>query len=169
MKILILIALCCLSAQTFALDIGEESQAFCDSEQVRAQMGSKSSCRIVIGHRAAKENQGVCVGTFKSAMKCQVIYVVSDKVSGLQIKCGTDLASPVLDQTVGATAQDYSVAAVVTRDDKSKVVINKAGNHSLIEAGLVTVLSSSDEGRKEGRVILNLKTGPVELTDVQCQ
>lgn len=169
MKTLILLSLCILSVQAFALDIGEESQAFCESEQVMSQMGGKSSCRIVIGHRKAKEDQGVCLGTFKAAMKCQVIYVVTKDVTGLQIKCGTDLASPVLDQTVGATAQDYSVAAVVTRDDKSKVVINKSGSSSLIEAGMVTLLTSSNEGKKEGRIILNLKTGPSELTNVQCQ
>ncbi len=169
MKILMLLSLCFLSAQAFALDIGEESQAFCDSDQVKAQMGQKSSCRIVIGHRAAKENQGICVGVFKAAMKCQVIYVVNKQGSGMEIKCGTDLANPVLDQTIGATAQDYTVAAVVTRDNQSKVVMNKSGAHSLIEAGMVTLLTSSDEGQKEGRIILNLKTGPSELTNVQCQ
>jgi len=70
---------------------------------------------------------------------------------------------------IEASAVSYKVAAIVTKADNSQVVISDAGEHGILESGMLNITVSKYESTTSASISLNMKTGPEELTDVVCQ
>lgn len=168
MKTFIFFSLALLSLNSFALDLALEHQSLCESAEVKSMMGSKGACRIVFGTAQASEAQGVCLGKFRNAMPCRVTFLASAEMTGLQIICGTDFQKPALNQTVRAAASSYTVAAVINKENQSQVVINEKGSNTVLDSTVLSLVLSKQESITKGRIILNLKSGPEELSEVQC-
>jgi hypothetical protein len=168
LKILIISAVALLSFNTFARDMTEKHESFCETEEVKAVKGEKGSCRILLAPEPAQPGQGVCVGLFKGAIPCSVVYAFMKEGAAMQLVCG-DAKNPAIDQMMGAKAAGYSVSAIVTKEDGTDIILQDKGTHSVFEAGLVSLSLSKYDEKTSAEISINLRTGIAELTNVVCR
>jgi hypothetical protein len=169
LKTFLISSLTLLSLQAFALDLGQKHQALCARAEVKAEMGEKGSCRVVMAIAKAESPDVVCSGKFKSVMPCLVSFKNAEQGSTIQIVCGFDAQNPALDQTVPVDPSKYTVSAVVTKQDQSHFVMNDKAVYTIIKSNVMSLVLASEDSKMSGSITLNLKTGPSDLTDVSCQ
>lgn len=165
---MILPVLALFSLNSFALDLAEKHQSLCESAEVKEIIGEKGSCRIAISLSDVGDKQGVCIGKYMGVLPCSAIYISMPDVAGIKLVCG-DPEKPALDQIVAAQAKNYTVAAVVTKENAQETVINDPAIYTYFDSNLVKVVLSESESLASGTITLNLQTGPVDLSDVKCQ
>lgn len=168
MKTLIISAVALLSLNTFARDLAEKHDTFCESEEVKAVKGEKGLCRILIAPTPAKPTQGACVGLFKGSLPCSVLYASMEDGAAMQLVCG-DAKNPAIDQMMGAKAASYSVSAIVTKEDGTDVILQDTGAHTVFDGGLVSLSLSKYDEKTSVEISVNLRSGIVELTNVVCR
>jgi hypothetical protein len=168
LKKLIFSLLCMVSLHSEAQDLSQEHEKICSRADVVKLMGPKGSCRMLIVSENKTETQGVCQGIFGRSMLCRVTYLISDEATGMQLICGQNLQKPEVQQVVAAKADIYKVSAIVTQEDGTQTIVNDENINTTLESNLMTVILSKKEEESKGQIFLNLKTGPVALTQVQC-
>ncbi len=168
MKKLIFSLLCIVSLHSEAQDLSQEHEKICSRPDVVKLMGPKGSCRMLIASENKSETQGVCQGIFGRSMICRVTYLISEEATGMQLICGQNLQKPEVQQVVAAKADIHTVSAIVTQEDGSQKIVTDDKVSTVLESNLMTVILSKKEDESKGQIFLNLKTGPVALTQVQC-
>jgi hypothetical protein len=160
--------LCIVSLHSEAQDLSQEHEKICSRPDVVKLMGPKGSCRMLISSENKAEAQGVCQGIFGRSMICRVTYLISEEATGMQLICGQNLQKPEVQQVVAAKADIHTVSAIVTQEDGSQKIVTDDKVSTVLESNLMTVILSKKEDESKGQIFLNLKTGPVALTQVQC-
>lgn len=166
MKTIIYSLLAILSANAMAMDLAEKHESMCSRSEAKTEMGDTGSCRIVVALAPVEDSIGTCVGKIFSTIPCQIDYSSSENGANLRVKCGTSAEAPL---QVPAESLAYTVSAVVTKQDNSETVITDSTNYSYFESSIVSLVLSKTELSAAASITLNLKSGPIELTDVVCQ
>lgn len=168
---LLAFSLLALSSVAFA-DLGEMHAQNCETPAVKSMIGSTGSCRVVIAPKKI-EKQGVCTGVFGNSLPCTVTFISNSSVSGLNLTCGNDPKTPVINQDMEAEATGYSVATLIRKADGQDVVVNDENEYSFFTNRMIDVYVVESESNgvatTSGNIVLSLQSGAVSLSNVTCR
>jgi hypothetical protein len=157
-----------LSLNNPEMRIGEMSQDFCQTEEVLKKIGTLGACRMVIAPKKI-DRQGECTGIFAGSLPCIISFASDKSGSGLNIKCGTDMNNPSVDQNMEAEVSSFNVAAVFTLENGKTSILKDKSLYTTISNQMIEITISEFENKSEGIIFIYSQSEKQAFTNVSCR
>ncbi len=155
-----------ISALSYA-DTATDLQKNCESANALKAKGDSGSCRVVIAVKKV-EKRGTCAGIFSDKLKCEVQYLSTEEVAGLNLFCG-ERQAPVINQDFSADILSFNNLSIIKDSQDKETIINDPTEYTLITSKVIELSLQKDANQKvTGTVTIILEKGKVPLTNVVC-
>lgn len=148
-------------------DLAEDHAKNCLRSDVKNLMGPNGSCRILITPKKIQKS-GSCSGVFQKNLPCVATFNSESKDSALNLKCGTDLANPILDQDMEAEFAGYNLTTIVKTSEGKDVVVEDRNQYSIVTNKMILIQLSQSDTADKARFTMDLENGQIDLEDVTC-
>lgn len=155
-----LIALSLLFSTLAQADLAQVHQRNCETLEAKNLVSQGGSCRIVIAPKKFSKSV-MCMGKFLEMYVCRVTFA-----SGiLNMTCGVDLNTPVMNQDMEAEGLSYNVATILKNAGGREVILHDEVEYGLISNSALSILMVG----KDADITLRFEQSQVSLTEVVCQ